>query len=58
MTSWEKTIRDKIIYSLSIGAIQPFQIEGLLRLKGVPIYKVHHLKKQILESYKRMYPGD
>lgn len=51
-----REIKNSILFSLNIGQIQTFQIEELLRMKGVPSFEIEGLKHEIEEAYKKGRP--
>lgn len=45
-----------ILCDLRSGAMQPFQIEEKLRMKGLPTFEVARLAKEIRDTYRKEHP--
>jgi hypothetical protein len=52
----EKQITSQVLHLLSIGSIQPFQVENYLRLSAVPEFRINKLVKEINEEHQRKHP--
>ncbi len=51
-----KEIRNSVLCALRLGTIQPFQVEDVLRMKGVPSFEIEKMKEEILEICRREHP--
>lgn len=52
----EQQAKQSILCDLRVGSIQPFQVAGQLRLKGVSSFEIGKMEKEILATYRKEHP--
>lgn len=57
MSMLSTAVKSGILYNLRNGSLQPFQIEEILQMKGIPSFEIEGLAGEIREAYQKEHPG-